>query len=139
MKKLSIIIGLLLFTAISMNINAQSSQETLSQILELSKAKKFSEAAALIAYDGPNESKKLQAAYNPNDENELNSVKRICKKIKALIDISDSYEIGNPNETKEDGVDWTVIEVSFKSGNQNLKTIFSFVKVDDKFLLGDID
>lgn len=139
MKKLSIILGLILFTALFTITKAQTSRETLTQILEFSKAKKFAEAAALIAYDGSDETKKLKVALNPKDENELNSVKRICKKVKALMDISDSYEIGGQAEKKENGVDWTVIEVSFKSGNQNLKTLFSFVKVNDKFLLGDID
>ena len=139
MKKLSIILGLFILASFFTNIKAQTSQETLKQILDFSKGKKYVEAAALIAYDGADESKKFKVAFNAKDGNELNSVKRICKKVKALMDISDSYEIGTAKEEKKDGIDWTVIEVSFKSGNQNLKTLFSFVKINDKFLLGDID
>lgn len=139
MKKLSIILGLILFSSLFTVLKAQSSQDVLKNILEFSKAKKFSEAAAFIAYDGTDEAKKFKVAFDANNDNELNSVKRICKKVKALIDISDSYEIGSAKEEKKDGLDWTVIEVSFKSGSQNLKTLFSFVKVNDKFLLGDID
>ena len=139
MKKISLVCTLILISAFSTLIKAQTSQETLNQILEFSKSKKFAEASSLIAYDGVDEAKKFKMPFNPKDENDLNSVKRICKKIKALIDISDSYEIGAPVEKEKDGFNWTVIEVSFKSGSQNLKTLFSFVKVGEKFLLGDIN
>lgn len=139
MKRLNLILGLLIFSAFFANIKAQTSQEVLKQILELSKAKKFEQAAPLIAYDGADETKKLKTAFDAKNEDDLNSVKRICKKIKALIDISDSYEIGAQTEIEKDGINWFVTEVGFKSGNQSLKTVFSFVKINDKFLLGDVD
>ncbi|OGU33248.1 MAG: hypothetical protein A2068_14540 [Ignavibacteria bacterium GWB2_35_6b] len=139
MKKLNLILGLIIFSAFFANTKAQTTKEALTQVLEFSKAKKFAEAAPLIAYDGTDETKKFKAAFNAKDENDLNSVKRICKKIKALVDISDSYEIGAQTEIEKDGIKWFVTEVGFKSGNQSLKTVFSFVKINDKFLLGDVD
>ena len=101
MKKLSIILGLILLASFFTNIKAQTSQETLKQILDFSKAKKYVEAAALIAYDGSDETKKFKVPFNAKNENEFNSVKRICKKVKALMDISDSYEIGSAKEEKK--------------------------------------
>lgn len=139
MKKLSIILGLIIFALLLAEAKAQSTQDVLKQILELSKEKKFEQAATLIAYDGADETKKFKAAFNAKDENDLNSVKRLCKKIKALVDISDSYEIGAQTEIEKDGLKWFITEVGFKSGNQSLKTVFSFIKVNDKFLLGDVD
>lgn len=139
MKKISLILGLIIFASLFANVKAQSTQDALKQILEFSKEKKFEQAAPLIAYNGADETKKFKVAFSANDENELNSVKRICKKVKALVDISDSYEIGAQTEIEKDGIKWFVTEVGFKSGNQSLKTVFSFIKINDKFLLGDVD
>ena len=139
MRKLTLLISFILFTTSFTSSNAQSAEGVLKKLFDLSKSKKYSEAAALIVYDGKNDSRKFKQAFDAGNKRELNSVKRICKKIKALLDISDSYNVGKATEKTEDGIKWTTIDVHFNSGKQKLKTNFGFVTVNKKFLLGDID
>lgn len=139
MKNLKYLLGTLILTLTFSNAFAQTTDDALKKLFDLSKAKNYKEAAALIAYDGKEAARKLKDTYKADDKKELNKVKRVCKKIKALLDISDSYKLGNVTTKKDQDVEWTIHQVEFKSGKQTLKTDFAFVKLNGNFVLGDID
>ncbi|MCB0751621.1 MAG: hypothetical protein KDC52_09120, partial [Ignavibacteriae bacterium] len=82
-----------------------------------------------------NDEAKGKRAFNPAENSEIKAVKRQCKKIKAYIDLSDSYEYTKYTPTKIDGQNGAVLDVSFKSGDQKLNIGFTFVKLGGKILL----
>lgn len=134
--------ALLLLTAVllSGSLLAQSgSKEALNKLFDFSKNKNYEAAAALIAYEGGDEERNHSAAINYADKDEQRDAKRVCKKIKALLDISSGYEVKSVSTEEKDKKSYDSIEVSFASGAQNLKTVFTFVKAGDSYLLTDID
>ncbi|MEW6702779.1 MAG: hypothetical protein AB1298_08665 [Bacteroidota bacterium] len=121
-------------------LSAQNNDESgvksaLNSLFDFSKSKAYEKAALLIAYDGEDKNRVQKDAFNPANKEELNQVKRICKKISALIELCSKHEFGTVR-TKNDGVkDIYTIEVNFISGDQKLVTSFSFVKGGKGYLL----
>ncbi|HPN38293.1 MAG TPA: hypothetical protein PL041_07805 [Melioribacteraceae bacterium] len=139
--KATINIFLFLFLTVCTFISAQTEDEkntiknTFAKIVEISKQKDVANAAGLLAYTGENTARNLKAALNFSDSEDNNSARRLLKKIKALFDISDSYTVNNVTKGLKNDVPTYVLSVSFKSGAQNLTSSFTFVKIDNKFLL----
>ncbi len=141
-RSLKIFISLILLTAtnlIAQDNEKDTIQNTLLKLFEYSKSKNYTAAAAYMIYNLNDNSRKWKDTFNPENSKELNQVKRMCKKIKALLDISDSYDIGKVNVKKESEGDWHIVEVSFKSGSQTLRTNFAFLQSNERYALGDID
>ncbi len=113
------------------NIAEAEAKTAVSTIFDLSVKEDFMKASSLFLF---NEKKELRP-LNSNSSDELRAVKRSCKKIKAYIDLSDSYEINKFSSTKLYGMPAAILEVSFKSGDQKLKMEFTFVKVSNHILL----
>ncbi|MFH1197056.1 MAG: hypothetical protein V1720_15270 [bacterium] len=111
----------------------------LVKLFDASKAKNYSAAAELIVYRGTDKTREWKDTFKISNETELEAVKRICKKIKALLDLSSGYELKRMTTETESEGEWFIQEVVFKSGTQNLTTIFAFLKVNGNFVLGDID
>jgi hypothetical protein len=119
---------------------AQNTDETaikaaLTNLINLSKTKSFDKAAKLIAYDGEDKNRVLKDSYNPAVKDELNQVKRICKKINALLELSAKFEFGQFKVVNPEGKESFSIDVIFISGEQKLVTNFSFIKNDKEYLL----
>jgi hypothetical protein len=137
------LIMLILFISGPKIIFAQGAEaavkNTLNNLFEFSKAKAHEKAALLIAYDGEDKNRIQKEAFNPANKEELNQVKRVCKKISALLDLSSKHEFGK-FETKKDGPNENyIIEVNFISGEQKLVTAFSFIKTEKGYLLININ
>ena len=103
----------------------------LSSVFDASVKENYTKACSLML----NDELKEKRAFNPSENSEIKAVKRQCKKIKAYIDLSDSYEYTKYTPTKIDGQNGAVLEVSFKSGDQKLNIGFTFVKLGGKVLL----
>ena len=99
----------------------------------------FEKVAEVIAYSGKDESRNLKSAYNYKDIKEAGAVKRISKKIKAFLDISDKYSIDTPKEETKTTGKVISVQIVFISGTQELKTLFAFVDVNGKLLLADLN
>ena len=126
------------FTIIFAQTNNDVSEQ-LKKIFELSKNKEYKTASNHIAYTGENSERKYSSTLNPKSADELDEAERMIKKIKAYIDISDSYEFsGSTTETTND-VELTTIVVTFKSGKQELEIPFKFFNNGGKYLLVSID
>lgn len=117
------------------NSNESAVKAVLNNLLEYSKAKSFEKAATLIAYDGTDKKRIGKDSFNPSNKDEINQVKRICKKISALIELSTQHEFGVFSIKKENENEFYNMEVIFISGDQKLVTSFSFIKTDNKYLL----
>lgn len=107
----------------------------LKSLFELSKSKSFEKAAELIAYEGEDKARVHKESFNPANKDEIAQVKRISKKIAALIELSSKYDMGNPNVKQDGEKEIQTIEVSFVSGDQKLVTEFSFIKTAKGYLL----
>lgn len=133
--KISIFILISLFLTVSIysqnEITEAEVKLSLTNLFDLSKSKNYEEASSFLAYDGKDKTKKDKVPFNFSDKKDKKSVKRKCKKIKAYLDLSDSYEYDGFSSQGNDGT----IKVNFKSGDQELKISFDFVKVGGKILL----
>lgn len=107
-------------------------KSTIKNLLEYSKTKAYDKAGSLIAYEGDDKNRIHKDSFNITNKDELNQVKRICKKITALLDLSSKYEFGDFSSTDK-GV--YTMQVTFVSGEQKLVTSFSFEKTEKGFLL----
>lgn len=139
MKYLLQIFLLFLFT---MTLIAQDSEnevkKQLNKLIELSKSKNYDKAALLIAYNGEIKERINKDSFDSTKKNELEKVKRICKKISALIDLSSKYEISNYYVDKNNP-EIHIVEITFTSGTQNLVTQFSFIRNEKGFLLTNMN
>lgn len=134
---------LFLLSFFSMNINAQNFEsevkDQLTKLFEFSKNKNYEKAAALILYEGENKERLNKDSFNPAEKEELEKVKRLCKKISALIDLSTKYEFGELKTEKVDKNEVFSIDVIFTSGTQKLATSFNFLKTEKGFLLSKMN
>ena len=142
MNRIKLVIAFLIFvSSISSAVFAQSDdvKSNLVNLFELSKVKSFEKAAALIAYEGDDNARVQKEAFNSSNKDELTQVKRICKKISALIELSSKYDFGASVVKKDGDKEIHSIEVSFVSGDQKLVTEFSFIKTEKGFLLSNMN
>ncbi len=114
-------------------------KSTINTLFDLCKNNKYEQAAAMIAYTGKNEKRNLAESYNYKDSKEASKVKRIAKKIKAFLDISDKFKIGSLKVSTVDNKNNYSVEVLFISGNQELKTLFTFIEAGNKILMADLN
>ncbi|MCB9209164.1 MAG: hypothetical protein H6612_00545 [Ignavibacteriales bacterium] len=112
-------------------ISEDEVKNSLTKIFDLSKNQNFDALASQILYNEKNEKR----AYNKNDANEAKSVKRMAKKIKAYLDLSDSYEYESLTNLKVDNLPAAELKVNFRSGDQKLTITFDFVKLNGNLLL----
>jgi hypothetical protein len=111
----------------------------LTSLFNHSKAKAFEKAAELIVYEGEDKARDQKDSFNSSNKDEVNQVKRICKKISALIELSSKYDFGPVVSKQVDGKDIYSIDVNFISGDQKLATGFTFLKTAKGFLLSNMN
>lgn len=120
----------------STTIKVNSAIENLFAVSEKSD---FRGACGLIVYVGGEATKNYNTKLNSNNASDLQRAERLVKKIRAYLDISDSYEVlGNKTVSKKDQ-EFIAADVAFKSGNQILKMQFQFSNVNGELLLASIE
>ena len=129
---------------LSKGMVAQNSPEStiksvLSNLIDYSKNKSYDKAAKLIAYTGEDSKRVDKDSFNPVNKDELNQVKRICKKISALLELSGSHELGDYKVSGEAGKEEYTMHVTFVSGDQKLVTVFNFVKTEKGYLFTNMN
>lgn len=133
----------LLFSFASASIYSQKNDDksavkaSLNKIFELSKSGNFKDAAKLFAYKGNDKTRLFKSTFDYSKRTEKSKVRRNCKKIKAYLDLSDSFEYNGFVTKKIDGVLNYILNVKFKSGSQSLNITFKFIKINGKFVLAD--
>lgn len=145
LNNMKIIIATLLLltnTLTSTNLTAQENQtendvkKVLMKIFELSKNKDDKTLASYIQYTGPDVERKRKDVCNPKNEEELLEVIKVRERINKLL--QEKYKLTSfiakehpTNQNKS----WYVWEVKFNSKT----VIFAFQKLNEKYILGDID
>ncbi len=142
MKKVFFCLFILLTSSTSSYL-AQIDKQTiistsLEELIQLSKDKQYEKASLRIVYSGKDVNRNLKTPFDPANSDELEQVKRICKKISALTDLSTKYKIGEVISKNDGDRKLYSVDVSFISGAQQLKTFFEFIETTDGFLLTNL-
>lgn len=102
------------------------------------KKNNYKAAASIIAYNGPDKERFLNAFSDYSIAPERRRINKICKRINALLKTSNNYKIevtkGKPNKGKQ----VVVAKVIFESGKRKLKINFFFTRINDKLGLIEI-
>lgn len=139
MKKLIFILFLPFLSLYAQNDDFVKIESNLKVLFDNCQNDKFDEAATLLVYNGEDTKRKYKDSFDLSSRKEKREVKRTCRKIKALLDVSSSYNTSEKSVETNNKMEFYIIKVDFKSGSQNITTAFSFVKVGDKFLLAEIN
>jgi hypothetical protein len=99
----------------------------------------FYKAAPHIVYRGDDEKRKWKAAANYADPKEKDQVNHICYKINETVNQDSSYKIVGYITQNESEGKWHGLMVTYVKKGKEKKAIFAFLKIGDRFLLGDID
>lgn len=133
-----VILFLGIFVSLSFAQN-ESAEQQLKKIFDLCKNKNYAEASNYMLYNGEDAARKMKTTFNYKERKEKIEVDRLGKKIFALLDISDKYEIRSTSSLDSDGMKWSVVKVAFISGTQEIQGSFKLAIVNGKYLLSEID
>lgn len=138
-KSLSVfILFLFLFNLTSFAQDKKDIKSVLKNIIELSKEKKYDEAAKLIAYSADDKKKDYKTVTAANKD-QMNYVKRVVKRISALSEVSSSFNIGDIKQEKIGTIDYQSVTVDFISGTQKISSGFRFITLNGALLLAEIE
>ncbi len=141
-KYISISVILLAFigsNAINAQIDKQSAINVANQLFNSCKKNNYRSTADILAYHGSDETRLFKDTYNYSNPQEAAEVKRFCKRMKAMIEISDSYEFGSFRSRKMHGHEVKSLDVIFKSGNQKIKNKLIFIAIKGKPVIYRLD
>ncbi len=99
----------------------------------------FYKAAPYIVYRGDDKKRAWKVFANYNNAEEKKGVDEVCLRINGTVNRDSSYKIIKYFTEKESEGTWHVLMVSYKKGGAEKKAAFAFLKIDNRFGLGDID
>lgn len=114
----------------------------LTELFNLCREGKNSEAARYMMYLGADQSRKGRESANYANEEDRRDVDDTCRRIKNSLDESSGYEFGKfLTQQKGDGSEVVAWEVFFKKGPDRDGSIYAFKWLDDDgvYVLVDID
>lgn len=131
-KHISLFVTILTFISF-ITINAQISEQlaknVANQLFNSCEKNNYKSAAGFLAYHGADETRLYKETYKYSNSKEASDVKRFCNRLKAMIEISDSYELGKLRSRKIYGKEFQSLDVIFKSGNQKIKNKLVFIDI----------
>ncbi|MBN1637381.1 MAG: hypothetical protein JW866_00315 [Ignavibacteriales bacterium] len=147
MKKLFLILSYFLFTSfLFSNVNCSGSNQVqeekiktmVNKFLDYCDKKDYQSASRYLLYNGEVVNRKYKEIFNYSNVDEKKEVDRICKKVNAMLIISDSYTNGSISQETKEGISWSVLEVFFKSGEQVLRQSFYVLEISENYYIGII-
>lgn len=144
------IVLVLLFPAASMAQDSAKVVNTLREFLALCRTADLSDpkaaelglfykAAPYIIYRGDDDERRWKSAANYRDPKDKEQVDEICTKINHNVNLDTNYTVKRYTTDQESEGEWHLVEVHYMKNGSKRKAVFGFLKVNDKFLLGDID
>ncbi len=124
-----IILTFISLGTINSQISEQSANNVANQLFKSCEKNNYKSAADILAYHGSDETRLYKDTYKYSDSKEASDVKRFCNRLKAMIEISDSYELGKLRSRKIYGKEFQSLDVIFKSGNQKIKNKLVFIDI----------
>lgn len=100
----------------------------------------FYKAAPYIIYRGDDKNRKWKAFAKYNNADEKKGVDNVCEKINQTANQDSlSYKILKYHTEKESEGTWHVLMVNYTKKGKERTTAYAFLKIGNKFGLGDID
>jgi hypothetical protein len=99
----------------------------------------FYKAAPYIIYRGEDKARAWKDLANYKNENEKKLVDGICERINGTINRDPNFKIVQYILQKESEGTWHVLLVTYDKKGITKRAAFAFLKIGDKFALGDID
>ena len=99
----------------------------------------FYKAAPYIVYRGDDKKRAWKVFANYSNAEEKKGVDEICLRINSSVNRDSSYTIIKYFTEKESEGTWHVLMVSYKKNGAEKKAAFAFLKIGNRFGLGDID
>ena len=126
-----IIITIISSNVLIAQINEQSAKSVADKFFAACERSDYRTAAGMLGYHGSDESRLYKDTYNFSIHEDTDDVKRFCNRVKATIEISDSYEFGRFSSRIVHGKEVKSLDVTFKSGNQKIKNKLIFIIVNE--------
>jgi hypothetical protein len=149
---LALIIPALSLTAIAQNKKADSLQvaKTLHDLFGICRSVDFADpkvsslgtfykAAPYIIYRGSNKERAWKDFTDYSTADEKLRVNEVCERINRTANQDSAYKIIKYFTEKESEGTWHVLMVTYKRKGVDKTTAFAFLKVGNRFGLGDID
>ena len=99
----------------------------------------FYKAAPYIIYRGDDKQRAWKDFANYKNEVEKKGVDEVCYRINNTINQDSSYKIEKYMTEKESEGTWHILLITYKRKGVDKKSAFAFLKVKNRFGLGDID
>lgn len=99
----------------------------------------FYKAAPYIIYRGEDKTRNWKDFADYSKPDEKKRVDEICKRVNRTTGQDSSYRIINFFTEKESEGTWFVLMVSYKKEGVEKRTAYAFLKIKNRFGLGDID
>lgn len=99
----------------------------------------FYKAAPYIIYRGADKNREWKDFANYKNPDERKGVDDICLRINGTVNRDINYKILKYFTEKESEGTWHVLLVSYDKKGVTKKAVFAFLKIGDRFGLGDID
>jgi hypothetical protein len=99
----------------------------------------FYKADRYVVYRGPDRERRWKDFANYSDPEERKNVDGVCVRINETINRSGNYEFGKFIIEKESEGTWHVWEVFYTEGDKKKRVYFAFLKIGDRYGIGDID
>jgi hypothetical protein len=99
----------------------------------------FYKAAPYIVYQGENEQRKWKDIADYTKPEDKKGVDEVCYRINNTVNQDSSYQIIKYATERESEGTWHVLIVSYIRKGQPKKSAFAFLKIRNRFALGDID
>lgn len=102
-------------------------------------AKHLKNAAGYIIYRGNDNKRNWKDYANANDAKEKAQVERICSRVNNSINRDSNYKITKYTTEKESEGVWHIVYATYMQEGIQKEIIFAFLKVNNRFGIGDID
>ena len=99
----------------------------------------FYKAAPYIIYRGENKKRAWKDFANYNHPDEKKGVDEVCYSINASVNQDSSYKIVKYFTEKESEGTWHVLLITYERKGVEKKATFAFLKIGERYGLGDID
>ena len=99
----------------------------------------FYKAAPYILYRGSDKKRAWKDFANYKNAKEKKGVDEVCTRINESVNRDNGYQILNYITQKESEGIWHVITISYKKDGVEKRAAFAFLKIGNRFGLGDID
>lgn len=99
----------------------------------------FYKAAPYVVYRGADKKRAWKTSANYSNPEEKKGVDEVCTRINESVNRDNNYKIIKYSTEKESEGTWHVLMVSYKKNGVEKKSAFAFLKIVNRFALGDID